>query len=377
MGESYINIVVIAGVRPQFTKIAALQLAIAKFNKSANTKIQPVYINTGQHYDPELAQSFIDEQNIRFDFQLSHSNKHPIHILGSMIIGVYQILDNLDSPTDWVIVNGDATTALAGALAAARKKIPVVHVEAGMRSGNLIEPEEINRRMIDHISSLHVCTSRAAVENLKNEGIINTVFWPGDLTFEFIEEYAKRLPAGIEPYPVGEYIIATLHKDDNISSDETLSNFVFALSSHNRPVIFITHPRTRKRLIELNLLNVHGVSFLNSLPYNKMLSALKGCAFVVTDSGGLHREAYYFRRRCLVRRDSGGWSKLIALGIHKRIGRKFEDIINGLEWIEAAIQEGEYHHNDDDDLIKRGSNEAMLQKIVDLSNIRNIENIQY
>jgi UDP-GlcNAc3NAcA epimerase len=362
-----VNVVVISGVRPQFTRTAALIWAFRQFNGQSKIKINPIFINSGQHYDDELAKNQLDDLNIKFDYQLTHLILDPINILGSMISGIYNILKELKSKPDWVIVSGDATTTLSGAIAAARLNIPILHFEAGMRSGNLAEMEEINRRMVDHISSLHYCSSKVAVENLKREGIVDTVFWFGDISAEYIQAVSKEMKPGLDGFPLGEYILATLHKPENIFSEETLKNVLFTLRDQRRPVVFLPHPRTRKILEEKGLLDIKGVSYIQPLSYTRMLAAMKGCAYIVTDSGGLHKEAYYLKKRCLVRRDVGGWTALIDANIHRRIGRTLEDIKLGLDWIELAISKGEYSSLDNDDLFKPNASFDALETLVKIT----------
>ncbi len=367
MKTKNINVVVVSGVRPQFTRTAALIAAFTKFNRLSKIKINPILINSSQHYDDDLAKNQIDNLGIKFDYQLAHSNSDPINILGSMVSGVYNILKDLKTKPDWVIVSGDATATLSGAIAAARLNIPILHIEAGMRSGNLAEMEEINRRMVDHISSMHYCSSKIAVENLKREGIKDAVYWFGDISAEFIQTISNQLKPGLDGFLLNEYILVTLHKPENIFSEETLRNILFTLSKQHRPVVFFPHPRTRQILEEKDLLNINGISYVQPLPYTKMLAAMKGCAFLVTDSGGLHKEAYYLRKRCLVRRDVGGWTALIDAGIHRRIGRTVEDIKLGLEWIELAIGQGEYPGLDNDDLFRPNASFDALETLVKIT----------
>lgn len=362
-----INLVIVSGVRPQFTRTAALLWAINNFNKKSTIQINPILINSGQHYDDELAKSQIEDLNLKFDYQLTHLRLDPIDMLGSMVSGIYRTIKELKLQPDWVLVSGDATTTLSGAIAAARLNIPILHLEAGMRSGKLSELEEINRRMVDHISSLHFCSSRVAVENLKREGISDTVFWFGDISAEYIESISTQLTPGLADFRSDEYILLTLHKPENIYAEDTLKNILFALGRQKRPVVFLPHPRTYKVLEEKRLLNVPGISLMKPLPYREMLSAMKGCAFLVTDSGGLHKEAYYLKKRCLVRRDVGGWTALIDSGIHRRVGRTVDDIVTGLEWIESAIKQGEYSTLGAEDLFRPNSSYDALETLIKIT----------
>jgi UDP-GlcNAc3NAcA epimerase len=334
--------VVIAGVRPQFIKVAALQRAIDNHNRTADVSIDCFFINSGQHYDDEVAGAFIRELNIRFDYTLIHPDRTPIRILANMIVGLYEILDGLTTPPAWVAVIGDATTTLAGALASARKRYPIVHIEAGVRSGDLTSAEEMHRRVVSHLASVHICSTQSGVANLRLENIMKNVFWTGDLSYEFFVDYARAQPIGYERLPVGQYILATLHKSVNLDSDDILRALVYSLAEYPREVLFVTHPHCRQRLSELDLLSTRGITFVDSLPYGIMLSAIKGCAFLVTDSGGLQREAYYLGKRCLVRRDKHGWSELVDRSIHLRLGTDRPSMIEGLEKMEGLLAAGDY-----------------------------------
>jgi UDP-N-acetylglucosamine 2-epimerase len=216
--------------------------------------------------------------------------------------------------------------------------------------------------MVDHVSTLHFCVTEDAVENLLKEGISDSVIFAGDLTYEFVTHLSEGLTGGFEGLPTNEYIVATFHKPDNVNSDDTLTNLVAALSDQPRPVLLITHPRLRERMKELGLTNPKGFTISPSLPYMKMISAMKGCAYLVTDSGGLHREAYYLGKRCLVRRDKGGWVRLMESGFHRYIGRDIKSIRDGIEWIERELQET--HQLRNTTLIKAGSYDNVLQILV-------------
>jgi UDP-GlcNAc3NAcA epimerase len=341
----YINntstfIVAVAGVRPQFIKLAALQQSLSSFNDTAESAILSRCINSGQHYDDGLSSSLIHELGIQFDYTLSYVDHDPIHMLGAMIVGIYETLDKLDPLPNWVIVFGDATTTMVAAIAASRKGIPVVHVEAGVRSGDLTSAEEIHRRVVSHIASVHFCASSEGVRNLEAENLSTNVFWTGDLGYDFFMEYAANQPYGLAPDYNEGYILVTLHKPTNLRSAETLQNLLQVLSDYPRKVVFAMHPRCQKRLVELGLHKTEGIKFLPALPYGKMISAIKGCSFLVTDSGGLQREAMYLGKRCLVRRDSLGWSNLVTSGINHLIGTDKPSIRAGLNWIEEVLLSG-------------------------------------
>lgn len=363
-GMDNIRVLFVAGVRPQYIKLAAVQWSLEKFNAKSPRKINPVYLDTAQHYDKSLSNEVIADLGIKIDKRLYHPTNEPIEMLGSMITGMYNYIKN-SQKLDLVVVNGDATSALVGAIAGTRSQLPVAHIEAGMRSYDLREPEEANRRMIDHISSLHLCNSKVALKNLAQEGITKTALWIGDITHEFITAYSTTLPDSLHSYQPGEYILISIHRPVNLNSDETLQNLISTLSNWKKKSVFLLHPRTRNRLQELNLLNVSNIEFIEAIPYSKMISAMKGCAYIVTDSGGTHREAYHLKKRCLVRRDSGGWLGLIDNGIHRRIGTSRQEILAGLEWAEDKLLKGPYEYLVDDDLIRKDATEFTFNQFIE------------
>jgi len=296
---AHMNLFVIGGVRPQFIKIAAFQREIKKYNSTFPQKINAYYLNSGQHYDFNLSDVLIKDLGIQFDYTLVHQDRRPIYVLGNMITGIYDILSTIDNRPDWVIVFGDTNSTLAGAYASARLGLPIVHVEAGVRSGDITSPEEIHRRIVSHISSAHFCTLRSCVTNLSNEGIVDKVYWTGDLCYDFFVDYANSLRNNIDPFINGEYVLVTLHKSVNLESDKLLINLVNVLEEYQRPSIFVMHPKCQERLKQLALLKSNKkINYVPSLSYKDMISAMKGCAFIITDSGGIQREAYYLKKRC-------------------------------------------------------------------------------
>jgi UDP-GlcNAc3NAcA epimerase len=306
----------------------------------------------------------IRELGIKFDYQIMHDNKDPVSIFSNMIVQIHKFISDMPDKPKCTLVLGDATTTLAGALASTRIGIPVVHIEAGVRSGDLSTIEELHRRAVSHISTVHFCSSKSGIDNLNKEGITKNVFWTGDLSYDYFLNLAKSQYSGIDGMPADGYILITLHKPININSEETLKNLLTVLSVYNRKVAFILHPRTRQKIQEFDLYNSHNITFLDSLPYKKMVSAMKGAAFIITDSGGIQREATYLRKHCLVRRETLGWSSLITAGIHHLIGRDMNSISDGLEWAENAIKNVDFIHTEE--FSRGGAGEYALQVLTDI-----------
>lgn len=362
-----INIAVIGGIRAQFMKIAAFQHAVRRWNAQSEVKINAIYINSGQHYDDDLAGLFFRELEIQFDIDLTgaYENQRPIDILGSMIIKLHDVFDQIDSQIQWVVVFGDANTTMAGAIAATRHKLPVVHVEAGLRSGNINSAEEQNRIVADHLAAVHFLSSKQDFQNLMREGLTHHVFWSGDLIYDLVNDLVPTLPLGYGHYASGGYVLATIHREENVQSDKIMCSIMSVLSNYSMKILFIAHPRTRRRLKELNLDNLNNIDYVDSLSYKDMLSAIKGCSFIVTDSGALQRESYYLSKRCLILQDHPFWPSLTRAGVHRLIEPEENSIRVGFDWMETILVSGEYPLVDDFGSGSAGA--TILHRLVELT----------
>jgi len=340
--QTPITIAVIAGARPQFMKVAALQRAVLKWN-TQNTQpmrqVKAIYINSGQHYDSQLSTTFFEELEIHFDIDLTNTyeSRRPIDMLGNMIINLYDAFDQINSPVHWVIVVGDTNTTMAGAIAAAKRKLPLAHIEAGVRLGTLDNTEEQNRVVTERLSTVLFLTSKQDGQNLLREGISRHTVWSGDLIYDLVKDVMPDLPAGYGPDTPDKYVLATLHREETVQSDETMFNIMTALNSYQERVVFVCHPRTCQRLSELQLDNLDNFIYINGLSYKEMLSAIKGSSFVVTDSGGVQRESYYLGKRCLIQQEQAFWPSLVQAGINRTIGSSEDSIRAGFAWMKTAL----------------------------------------
>ncbi len=337
-----IRILVVAGVRPQYIKLAALKKIVDNFNKNSNVKIEILSLNAGQHYSDNLAGELIRELKLDFDFSLEHPHKDHMEIFCGMVLGTYNILKNNVNKIDWVLVFGDSNPAMAGAIAAAKNDFPIIHIDAGSSLGTVRTQEVLNGKVVDQLANVYFSRSKSAVSQLTRAGITNNVFWTGDVLRDFITEYAKLLPDSYEGYAPGSYILATMHRQENLVSDELVRNCLMALNSFGKKVLFLTHPRTRQKAEELGLLNLNNIEYLPPINYGQTISAMKGSAFIVTDSGGIPGEAYYLGKRCLLRSDMDYWPGLTAAGIHKLVGATKENVDDGLRWIAEALKNNSY-----------------------------------
>ena len=329
------KIVTILGARPQFIKAAALSRHIAQENL-----IEEMIIHSGQHYDHNMSEVFFEQMEIprpTCNLQV-HQSGHGA-MTGEMLMKVEEILNNVKP--DAVLVYGDTNTTLAGALAAVKLHIPVVHVEAGLRSFNNQMPEEINRILTDRISTLLFCPTAGAVSNLIREGyeklqdirVINS----GDIMLDVALHYRKQagerskalMDFGLEP---NSFILSTFHRAENTDHPERLGNIVEALNHIHltkATVIVPLHPRTREKIREQNL----AAKFLMVDPvgYFDMIQLISNASLIITDSGGLQKEAFFFDKYCLTMRKETEWNELVQGGFNKIVNTNVDKIIHGVK----------------------------------------------
>jgi len=303
----------IVGARPQFIKLAPLSREIRK-------KYKEVIIHTGQHYDQELSEIFFKELKIpEPDYNLEVGSGEQGRQVGEMLIKIEEVLQ-FEKP-DWTIVFGDTNSTLAGALAAAKLHIPLAHVEAGMRSYNNSMPEEINRKLTDHLSQLLFCPAKNAVENLRKERLTKGVHLVGDLMQEALAENIKvagrksKILKRLRLQPKGFYLV-TIHRAENTDSRTRLKELASLLTKLGRKTIFPIHPRTKKCLQEYGLWSklssFKNLVMLEPVGYLDMLVLEQNARMVLTDSGGVQKEAYFLGTPCMILRNETEWSEMIG-----------------------------------------------------------------
>lgn len=312
------RILTIIGARPQFIKASVVSKAIQKTDG-----VQEILLHTGQHFDANMSAVFFEQLGIpRPDVQLDiHGGFHG-EMTGRMLAEIEQAI--LQHKPDRVLVYGDTNSTLAGALAAAKLHIPVAHIEAGLRSFNMRMPEEINRILTDQVSDLLFCPTDTAVRNLANEGFAHKpaqVLQVGDVMQDAALFFAARAaaPTNFE-LPAG-FILTTLHRAENTDDPKRLRSIVAALNQLHAsvaPVVLPLHPRTRKVIAELGLeLNVH---LIDPVGYFEMIWLLEHAGLVLTDSGGVQKEAFFFGKACVTLRDQTEWVELIEAGVNELVG---------------------------------------------------------
>lgn len=311
------KVVSLVGARPQFVKEACLGAAVRE--KQAWTH---VLVHSGQHYDLNMSDIFFQELGIpQPTYNLAIGSGSHAAMTAAALTGMEDVL--FKEKPDALLVYGDTNTTLAGALAAAKMAIPVIHVEAGIRMQPRTMPEEINRVLTDRISTLMCCCSEAGRRNLAAEGITQGVEVCGDLMYDVYQRMEKRLQPDVVcsrfGLKSGRFAVATIHRDYNTDNPDALcgifKGFALAAKQTGFPVVLPLHPRTRKRLQEQGLWEATGgCILLEPLGYVELLSLVRAAAFVITDSGGLQKEAYYAHKRCVVVMPDTGWHELTENG---------------------------------------------------------------
>jgi UDP-GlcNAc3NAcA epimerase len=315
-----VRVVSIVGNRPQFVKAAPLWRALRR-------RAREVLVHTGQHYDPELADLFFDELEIpRPDHALGVGPGTPTAQLAAMLERLEPLLA-AESP-DLVLVYGDTTSTLAGALAAAKAGLPSGHVEAGLRSFDRTMPEEQNRLVADHLADLLFCPTDAAVANLRAEGIASGVVQVGDVMLDASRLFAPAAAArpgpaalGLDP---GGYLLVTVHRAAATDTAEALRGLVALLTSIDEPMAFPVHPRTRHRLAAAGMwesLAAHPpLRLIAPVGYLDFTALLLSARAVMTDSGGVQKEAYFHGVPCLTLRETTEWVETVEGGFNRLVG---------------------------------------------------------
>ena len=318
------KLVTVVGARPQFIKAAAVSRTIRDGNA---TKIEEVLVHTGQHYDENMSKVFFDELDIPHPrYNLEISGGHHGAMTGRMLESIENVL--LREKPDWMLIYGDTNSTLAGALAAAKLNIRIAHVESGLRSFNMRMPEEINRILADRVSSLLFCPTETAVANLKMDGITKNVHNVGDVMYDvalFYREQANRESKILKDLGLTAkgYALATCHRAENTDDLDRLSGIVFALGkiAETVSVVLPLHPRTHRLLVEHGLKEKLGnVTVTEPLPFLDMIALEQAAKVILTDSGGVQKEAFFYGVPCITMRDETEWVETVSSGANRLVG---------------------------------------------------------
>ena len=310
------RVLTLVGARPQFVKASMLSRAFKKQG------VEEILVHSGQHYDKKISQVFFDELGIpEPSINLGvGSGSHSMQT-GTIMVKLETYLQSI-AAISCLLVYGDTNTTLAGALVASKLNIPLVHVEAGLRSFNPLMPEEINRVITDRLSSLLFCPTETSIDNLGSEGIKNGVFLAGDVMYDATIHFAKvarkeRNDSGIHPFGSGQYYLTTIHRPSNTDNPERLLRILKVLNKLDLPILLPAHPRTKVILDQLQI--PQRIKIIEPVTYLQMLMMIQESKAVITDSGGIQKESYWLKKPCItLRRETewletleGGWNKLV------------------------------------------------------------------
>ena len=334
------KIVTIIGARPQFIKSAPVSRAIQDHNlKNPDNQVNEIIVHTGQHYDDNMSAIFFEELNIpKANVNLGVGSGSHGWQTAQMLIRIEEIL--IEQKPNWVMVYGDTNSTLAGALAAVKLNIPVAHVESGLRSFNREMPEEHNRVIVDHCSDMLFCPTQTAVENLFKEGITHGVHLVGDTMYDSVLQFVSSArqkstimnDLGLKPKG---YLLATIHRPYNTDVPENLLNILSAFIEIGKPVVFPVHPRTKQKIAALNnALQAKGgannVLAIEPVGYLDMLVLEENAFSILTDSGGMQKEAYFMGVPCVTLRPETEWVETVEAGWNVVVGANREKIVNAV-----------------------------------------------
>ena len=320
------KIATVIGARPQFIKASMVSREISKYDD-----IEEIIIHTGQHFDEKMSNIFFEEMEVpEPDYNLDiHSLPHGA-MTGRQLEEIEKLL--IKEKPDWVLVYGDTNSTLAGSLAAAKLQIPLAHVEAGLRSFNRNMPEEVNRVLTDHISDLLFTPTDAGFKNLRDEGIkqskiekVGDVMYDAALHFGQMSEKKSTI---LDKYDLKSknYILSTIHRQENTENPVRLKNIISALSEAPFPVVMPLHPRTKKKLAENNITLNGQILSIEPVGYIDMVMLEKNANKIATDSGGMQKEAFFYEIPCITIRDETEWVELVEMGVNKVVGASIERI---------------------------------------------------
>ena len=329
------KVLTVLGARPQFVKAATVSRAI---RNAENGEVSEIIVHTGQHYDEKMSQVFFEELDIPSPhYNLGISDLSHGAMTGRMLEAIETVI--LREAPDCVLVYGDTNSTLAGALAAAKLHVPVAHVEAGLRSFNMRMPEEINRIVADRLSTLLFCPTDAAVKNLVREGVTVGVQNVGDVMYDAVLHYGVETGLGSRVcrdlgLSKRGFVLATCHRQENTDDPQRMTGIIAALASIalELPVVFPIHPRTRKRLSDLGLsASLDRLRVIEPVSYLGMIALEQAARLIVTDSGGVQKEAYFFGVPCITMRDETEWVETVGCGWNLLVGAETERILQAYE----------------------------------------------
>ena len=349
------KVVSIVGARPQFIKCAPVSHELRK-------KHDEILVHTGQHYDPDMSDVFFDELQIpKPDYHLDVGSGSHGKQTGAILERVEDVL--MKEKPDLVLVYGDTNSTLSGALAAAKLHIPVAHVEAGLRSFDRTMPEEINRVVTDHVSDILLCPTQTAMDNLAKEGITKGRYMVGDVMVDALRHNAKiaeKKSPVLENLGLvkGDYYVATVHRPGNTDEQKNLTGIIEAFSESGKTVVFPVHPRTKKYLCEYGLMDSlsENIRCIDPLGYIDMLHLMKHAKKILTDSGGIQKEAYVMGIPCITMRENTEWIETLTGGWNVLVGADKSRIL--------AAMKADVHKDVNNSVFGKGDTAKRIVKVI-------------
>ena len=339
-----IKILTILGARPQFIKAGSISREIAKYKE-----IEEIIVHTGQHYDANMSDIFFDEMQIpKPNYFLGIGGKSHGAMTGQMIEKIEEVA--LSEKPDWIMVYGDTNSTLAGAIVASKLHIKLAHIEAGLRSFNMKMPEEVNRILTDRVSNILFCPTDTAIQNLKNEGYENLdckIVKSGDVMQDGAMFY-KNLALKPNIEIKNSFILCTIHRAENTDDETRLRSIFEALNeiAKEKQIILPLHPRTKKLLENLQTKNqkllTKNLTIIDPVGYLEMVWLIDNCDLVMTDSGGLQKEAYFFEKQCITLRDETEWVELVECGANRLVGADKEKIVSSYQLLVSSENSKNY-----------------------------------
>jgi UDP-GlcNAc3NAcA epimerase len=325
---SPLKLVSVIGARPQFIKAAAV-------SRKLRDRHTEILVHTGQHYDYQMSGIFFHGLQIPApDINLSVGSGSHGRQTAAMLHGIEDVL--LRERPDWLLIYGDTNSTLAGALAAAKLSVPIAHIEAGLRSFNRRMPEEINRVITDHVSDLLLCPSDTAAGNLAAEGISQNVHVVGDVMLDVLHWARRRA----EEHPThilerlgvqrGSYLLATVHRSENTDDVTRLEGILRAFNRLDEPIVFPVHPRAQKVIAQSSCRLKSHVRLIDPQGYLDMMGLIAGARLVLTDSGGLQKEAYWLSVPCITLREETEWVETTQTGWNRLAGTDADQIVRAV-----------------------------------------------
>ncbi len=338
------KIITILGARPQFIKAAAVSNTFKKH-------FEEILVHTGQHYDANMSDVFFEELSIpKPKYHLNVGSGSHGAMTGKMLEEIEKVI--LTENPDFVMVYGDTNSTIAGALAASKLLIPVIHVEAGLRSFNKAMPEEQNRILTDHISDLLLVPTETAIKNLTKEGISKGVFNVGDVMFDGILHFtsiAKEKSAILSQLSLNEneFLLCTIHRAENTNDLNRLKAICSALSNVEDKIVLPLHPRTQKYITDYGISLGENVKIIDPVGYLDMVRLESACKKIVTDSGGVQKEAFFLAKPCITMRDETEWVETVENGWNIIVGADENKIVEAIKNFNPTSERKSYFGDGD------------------------------